>query len=58
MRLTSNHRPPLLGCRGVPGADGQHAGVGDRSVQAAKFGDAVVDGGGQRRSVADVDDTW
>ena len=41
-----NHRPPLLGCRRVPGADGENSGVGDRSVKAAKFGYTVVNRGG------------
>ena len=56
IRLTST---TVRHCSGVVVSqvpDGQHAGVGHRGVQAAQFGDAVVDRRGQRRGVADIDD--
>ena len=52
-----DHRAPVLGSRSVPRPDRQHTGVGDRSVQAAQFTHAFIDGFAQLGFVANVDDT-
>ena len=51
------HRAPLLLCGLVPGAHGQHTGVGHRGIQPTQLRDPVVDSGRQR-SASRTSTTW